>query len=109
MTARTCHYHRVMATRKSNRVRVGPQGRIVIPAHIREAAGIKPGDTLILLEEDGQISLHTDESIWRKIREGVPPVAPGVSVVDELIAERREEARRESMELEAARADRRVG
>lgn len=35
-------------------VKVGPKGQIVIPKEARELYGIKPGDTLLLLADEGQ-------------------------------------------------------
>ena len=89
-----------MANPKKNRpvgsVRVGPQGRIVIPAHIRQALGINPGETLIARVKDGQLVLEKREQILARLQDTFAKVPRDVSLVDELIAERREEARREA-------------
>jgi AbrB family looped-hinge helix DNA binding protein len=77
-------------------VRVGPQGRIVIPAHIRQALGIHPGQTLVARIEDGRLVLETREQILVRVQSWFAQVPREVSLVDELIAERREEARREA-------------
>ena len=77
---------------------MGPQGRIVIPAQFREALDICPGETLIARVEDGRLVLETRERIVARIRETFARVPDGVSLVDELISERREEARREAEE-----------
>jgi len=77
-------------------VRVGPQGRIVIPAHIRQALGINPGETLIARVKDGQLVLEKREQILARLQDTFAKVPRDVSLVDELIAERREEARREA-------------
>ncbi|MGB5774161.1 MAG: AbrB/MazE/SpoVT family DNA-binding domain-containing protein, partial [Sedimenticolaceae bacterium] len=34
-----------------NEVQLGPQGRLVIPAHLRRALDLKPGDRLIARKE----------------------------------------------------------
>ena len=78
------------------RVRVGPQGRIVIPAHFRQELGIHPGETLIARVQDGRLVLETHEQISTRVQSWFAHVPPEISLVDELIAERREEARREA-------------
>jgi AbrB family looped-hinge helix DNA binding protein len=76
--------------------RVNESGRIVIPASYRKALGIKAGDEVILRMEDGELRITTTkrrlERAQRRVRQYV---TPGVSLADELIAERREAARRE--------------
>lgn len=76
---------------------VDPQGRVLLPAEVRRSAGIKPGDRLIpIVEENGMISLRTRDQIFRELTDAFAGRAtPGVSIVDELLRERREEARRE--------------
>ncbi len=77
-------------------VHVGPQGRIVIPAHIRRALGMLPGETLVARVDDGRLVLETREHILARVQSWFAQVPRDVSLVDELIAERREEARREA-------------
>lgn len=81
---------------QKNRVHVGPQGRIVIPAHIRHSLGIHPGETLIARVKDGQLVLEKPEQMLARLRAMFAHVPREISLVDELIAERREEARREA-------------
>lgn len=80
------------------KVRVGEQGRVVIPAELRKALGIKPGETLVARVEDGRLVLEPQAAILARVRSWFAGTPPGVSLVDELIAERREEARREEAE-----------
>jgi AbrB family looped-hinge helix DNA binding protein len=78
------------------RVRLNENGRVVIPASYRKALGIKAGDEVILRMEDEGLRITTMkrkiELAQRRVRKYVKP---GVSLVDELIAERREAAKRE--------------
>jgi AbrB family looped-hinge helix DNA binding protein len=78
------------------RARVNENGRVVIPASYRKALGIKAGDEVILRMEDDELRITTMkrriERAQRRIRQYVKP---GVSLADELIAERREAAKRE--------------
>jgi AbrB family looped-hinge helix DNA binding protein len=73
------------------RKRLGEDGRVVIPTSFREALGINVGDEVILRIEDGEMRITTLklrlERAQKRIRRYVKP---GRSVVDELIAERRE-------------------
>jgi AbrB family looped-hinge helix DNA binding protein len=83
-----------MAT--ETRRRVNANGRVVIPASYREALGIKAGDEVILRMEDDELRITTmKRRIERAQRLVRKYVKPGVSLVDELIAERREAAKRE--------------
>jgi AbrB family looped-hinge helix DNA binding protein len=78
------------------RVRVTEGGQIVIPVEYREALGINVGDEIRLRLEDGELRLFTLAEAIRRIQEMVRAHVPeGVSLVDELIAERRAEAERE--------------
>jgi AbrB family looped-hinge helix DNA binding protein len=77
-------------------VRINRQGRIVIPAECRAAAGLKPGDALIVeTVGEGELRLRTKEQALKRAQEIVARYGSGRDLVSELIAERREEARRE--------------
>ena len=76
-------------------------GRIVIPAAIREQLGVRAGDSLYLDVETGVLRIETYPARIRRIqRELAPYRRPGILASDELIAERREEARREEEEFQ---------
>ena len=78
------------------RTRLGEKGRIVIPAEMREAPGMDAGGVLDLRVVDGELRISTMESRLRRAQEWVRQVIPpGVSLADELIAERREAAKHE--------------
>lgn len=78
------------------RLRINENGRVVIPAAFRRELGIKPGDEVILRLDDGELRITTmKRRIERAQRRARKYIKPGVSLVDELIAERREEAKRE--------------
>ena len=75
------------------RVRVGPDGRIVIPAPMREALGVKEGDVLFASKEGEEIRLATLDTVMERTKAILRDFVPeGVSLADELIAERRREA-----------------
>jgi AbrB family looped-hinge helix DNA binding protein len=78
------------------RVKVNQNGRIVIPAEFREALGIHPGDEIELRMDDDELRITTQKQrILRAQRLIRKYVDPSRSLVDELIAERREAARNE--------------
>jgi AbrB family looped-hinge helix DNA binding protein len=80
--------------------KVGEGGRVVIPAEIRRLIGVKEGDRILLLVEDGELHVITvSQGIKRAQELARPYVRPGVSIVDELIAERRAEVACEDQEL----------
>jgi AbrB family looped-hinge helix DNA binding protein len=76
--------------------RLAENGRIVIPASYRKALGIRVGDEVILRMEDDELRITTMKRRLERARERIRKyVKPGVSLADELIAERREAAKRE--------------
>jgi AbrB family looped-hinge helix DNA binding protein len=78
------------------RVQVGEKGRIVIPVEIREAMGINVGDTIELRLEDYELRVSTRRAQLRRAQQWARKVIPpGVSLADELSAERREAAKNE--------------
>ncbi|HXM56403.1 MAG TPA: AbrB/MazE/SpoVT family DNA-binding domain-containing protein [Candidatus Dormibacteraeota bacterium] len=74
-------------------VHVGPQGRLVIPANLRRQLRLETGETLVARVEEDRLVLERPRAalgrLQRAFREAVPP---GVSLVDELLADRRAEA-----------------
>ncbi len=89
--------HKTATSRKGNTVVLGDRGRIVLPADLRKRLGLKPGSKFAIdTEEDGSIRLRPYAAIAQATVGMYAHLAPeGVSMVDELIAERRREARLE--------------
>jgi len=80
-------------------LRIGPQGRVVIPAELRRELELQPGDTLMAHVESRRLVLERRGEILDRLRSELRDAAPpGTSMVDELLAERRREARREAAE-----------
>ena len=81
-------------------VRLSEGGRVVVPASMRKALHLCEGDILDLsLGEDGLLTVTSRRAALRRVQDRVrslPGYDPNESWADELIAERREEARRES-------------
>ncbi len=75
------------------RATIGPGGRVVIPAAFRASLGIREGDAVIMRLEGEDLHIVSDATETRRIREMIARYVPeGVSLVDELIKERRREA-----------------
>ncbi len=77
-------------------VTIGPQGRLVIPSEIRREMGISQGDVLLAVVEDHRLVLEKREAVLHRLRQRFAKVPAEVNLSDELIAERRVEARREA-------------
>lgn len=84
---------------ESQKLRIAEDGRVVIPADMRRAMLVDETGMITARVVDGELRVLTPEaalrSLQRMVREAVPE---GVSLADELIAERRAEARREAGE-----------
>jgi len=81
---------------EETRTRVSQNGRIVIPASFREAMGIQAGDEVVLRLQDDELRITTKRRRIQRAQERARRyLRPGTSLVDELIAERREAARHE--------------
>jgi AbrB family looped-hinge helix DNA binding protein len=77
------------------RTRVNEQGRLVIPSELRAAAGIKPGSEVVLEACDGEVRIRNFDAAVTRVQEKYRRLARGRKIVDEFLAERREEAARE--------------
>ena len=71
-------------------------GRIQLPVNVRRALSLSDGDIMQIEMVDGEVHLRPQRDAIRRIQERMRPfITEGHSVVDELIAERREAARNE--------------
>jgi AbrB family looped-hinge helix DNA binding protein len=76
--------------------RLNESGRIVIPAEIRRKMGLTAGDTLLFSMEGDVLRIESHRTRIRRIQESMRSlISPDRCLSDELIADRREEARRE--------------
>lgn len=83
----------------SQRLHVAEDGRLVIPAEMRSAMLIDANGCLTARVVEGELRVLAPKAALLKLRRLMREKAPeDVSVVDELIAERRAEARREEGE-----------
>ena len=77
------------------KTKISEGGRLVIPAAYRKALGLKPGDEVVLVLEEGEIRVvGTRQAVARAqalVRRYIPKSRP---LSQELIQERREESAR---------------
>ncbi len=82
-----------MKSTEAVRTKLNLNGRVVIPASIRQALGFEPGEEILLFVEDDELRMTSAnkraeraQKLYKKY------VGEGVSLVDEVIADRRKEA-----------------
>ena len=80
---------------------IGEDGSVMLPDHLLECAGLKPGDEVIVAIEDGHLIIQTDKQLSDQIKRMFSHVPPGVSLADELIKERRAEFKREQRDFDS--------
>jgi AbrB family looped-hinge helix DNA binding protein len=67
---------------------VGDRGRVVVPAEVRERAGLSEGTRLVLIEAPNGLILLTREQLKARVRAELA----GLDLVKELLDERRAQA-----------------
>ena len=72
---------------------VGNRGRIVVPAEVRERAGLTEGTTLVLLDTPDGLVLLTRDQLRARVRRELA----GVDLVGDLLADRRRAAAHEDV------------
>lgn len=72
---------------------------MVIPAGIRQALHLRPGDVLLARADDGRIILERPQQVLKRLRQRFAGLPDDTSLSRELIADRREQARREVDDL----------
>lgn len=94
----------------SYHAKVTADGKVMIPEDLRKELGIEEGDSLsVERDASGAIVLKTREQVLRDVQAKFRALRgdePQTSVVDELLAERREEALREQADFDAWVAER---
>lgn len=78
----------------THHTKVDEEGRLFLPLELRRRKELEIGSTVVITESEDQIEICTTAQAIRKAQGYFQSVIPaGVSLVDELIAERREEAK----------------
>ena len=84
LEAATWHHESMNAT-----LVLGQQGRLVIPAEVRSALGLAPGDHFHLRVVGHSLVLEREQDAAAELRGLTSGVARSRSLVEELLAERR--------------------
>ena len=90
-------HSRRMAQTAARPVRLGPQGRLVVPAELRRELGLQEGAELSIRSDGRRLILEPRTEVLRRLRRRFSDVHD-VSLADELGADRGAEAHRESRE-----------
>jgi AbrB family looped-hinge helix DNA binding protein len=87
-------WYKIWMSHKDLSIVVGDRGRVVLPSEVRAALGIRQGTKMLLsTEPDGSLRLRPYAVVAAESRGLLTQLAPaGVSLIDELLAERRAEA-----------------
>ncbi len=87
-------------------VKLGDDGRVVIPAPCRRSHNWQAGDTIVVSDTEAGLQFRSLAEVIKEVQDYFAPCRiPGQSVVDELIADRRAEAAKEAAEDAAGRAE----
>lgn len=83
-----------METPQTQNIRFDAQGRALIPKGMRDTLSIANGDEVVAWLEDGRLVLEPRKALLERLQNRYADLE--VSLADELIEERRDEARHES-------------
>ena len=86
-----------MAHARTYPLELGARGRLVLPAGVRRQLELSTGSQLVLtVEPDGSLRLTSARATAERLRGLLAGVSPERRLTEELIAERRAEARAEA-------------
>jgi len=87
--------------------KVTEAGAVEFPEELARELALEPGKSLVIERENGKLVLKTYGEVVREVQTDVRRLAGhrSGSIVDELIAERRDEGRREAERFERWAAD----
>jgi AbrB family looped-hinge helix DNA binding protein len=86
---------RARRSKKQYVVRLGDRGRVVLPADLRRELGVGRGDALVFDTTSGDVRLRNAREVAAAARGMFASAADDRNLVDELLDERRREAKRE--------------
>ena len=78
-----------------HRVRLQDGGRLVIPADYRKAMGLATGEDVVLRMQNNELLIYPAREALTRARQLVRKYSKNKHMVDDLIAERRREAKSE--------------
>lgn len=77
------------------RVKIGTNGRLIVPAKLRKEIGLSDGKTVVIETVEGELRVRKMEDVIHNAQERLKKYLGEISLSEELISERREEAKRE--------------
>lgn len=80
-----------MVMNGTHTITMGDRGRIVVPAEVRQRAGLDEGTPMVLVEADDGLVLLTRDQLRARVRQNIA----GHDLIGELLTERRLDAARE--------------
>jgi bifunctional DNA-binding transcriptional regulator/antitoxin component of YhaV-PrlF toxin-antitoxin module len=84
-------------TETPSKICVNSDGSVVVPAKVIATLGLKGGDVLFVRVGDSEVNLLTKTAVMRRVQSAVREFIPaGVSLVDELLEDRRREVEAEA-------------
>jgi AbrB family looped-hinge helix DNA binding protein len=85
-----------LSSKEQHVVQLGARGRLVLPSRLRKELSLEEGDRLVFTaEEDGSVRMASLKQKIRRFKGMFKHLKPAASWSDELIEQRRKEARRE--------------
>jgi len=91
-------WHHVHMSASPVAIRLGPQGRLVVPVELRRELGLEDGSELAIRSDGRRLILEPRDEVLRRVRGRFAVVPDEVSLTDELLADRRAESAREDAE-----------
>ena len=67
------------------KMRMGPKGQVVIPKHVRDDMGIKPGEEVIMDYKGNELTIKKAASNFVELAEAIAKSAPKVKLTMEQI------------------------
>ncbi|MCY4101524.1 MAG: hypothetical protein OXF46_11505 [Rhodobacteraceae bacterium] len=77
------------------RVKIGTNGRLIVPAKLRKEIGLSDGITVVVETIEGELRVRKMEDVIHNAQERLKKYFGETSLSEELISERREEAKKE--------------
>jgi AbrB family looped-hinge helix DNA binding protein len=96
--------------RKNLPVRMAANGRLSVPAKLRNALGLEQGGMVVLSMQDGEIRIRPIGVVLAEVQAMVAPYLQGSGdTVEQFLADKRAEVAREELQYQANEASKQTG